>query len=132
MENESEFPMLSHFLRDLLSPYTLTNSTRQTFNLIQKGIPFETICAVRKLKPSTIEDHIVELAIHVPNFNIAPYITREGQDEILQVARELQTRKLKEIKRVLEKPYTFFQIRLALSQRSLEGNESKGVKSIVH
>jgi uncharacterized protein YpbB len=43
-------------------------------------------------------------------------VSIKEQREILAVARELQTNKMKLIKEKLEHPFTYFQIRLALTR----------------
>lgn len=131
IEEKDRFSYLYPFISDVHSRYTLTDSTRKTYELIKAGYPHEVLPSIRKLKMSTIEDHIVELAIHVEDFDISPYIPVQGQDRIMDISVHKQSKKLKEIKQALNDEYNYFQIRLTLAKRSVETNMDKGVKSIV-
>ncbi|MEK5134597.1 helix-turn-helix domain-containing protein [Bacillus sp. FSL W8-0645] len=113
---KGESPILQQLVGDLEFKRVLTTSTHKTLELVQKGFDIEQIAHIRSLKKATIEDHIVELSIHEPSFSIDPYVSIKEQREILAVARELQTNKMKLIKEKLEHPFTYFQIRLALTR----------------
>ncbi|KIL17129.1 hypothetical protein C2W58_02807 [Bacillus pumilus] len=113
---KGEAPILQQLVGDLEFKRVLTTSTHKTLELVQKGFDIEQIAHIRSLKKATIEDHIVELSIHEPSFSIDPYVSIKEQREILAVARELQTNKMKLIKEKLEHPFTYFQIRLALTR----------------
>ncbi|MBR0590384.1 helix-turn-helix domain-containing protein [Bacillus sp. FSL W8-0920] len=113
---KGEAPTLQKLVGDLEFKRVLTTSTHKTLELVQKGFDIEQIAHIRSLKKATIEDHIVELSIHEPSFSIDPYVSIKEQREILAVARELQTNKMKLIKEKLEHPFTYFQIRLALTR----------------
>ncbi|AOC56318.1 MULTISPECIES: helix-turn-helix domain-containing protein [Bacillus] len=113
---KGEAPILQQLVGDLEFKRVLTTSTHKTLELVQKGFDIEQIAHIRSLKKATIEDHIVELSIHEPSFSIDPYVSIEEQRAILTVARELQTNKMKLIKEKLEHPFTYFQIRLALTR----------------
>ncbi len=113
---KGEAPILQQLIGDLEFKRVLTTSTHKTLELVQKGFDIEQIAHIRSLKKATIEDHIVELSIHEPSFSIEPYVSIEEQQAILAVARELKTNKMKLIKERLEHPFTYFQIRLALTR----------------
>ncbi|AVM24440.1 helix-turn-helix domain-containing protein [Bacillus pumilus] len=113
---KGEAPILQQLIGDLEFKRVLTTSTHKTLELVQKGFDIDQIAHIRSLKKATIEDHIVELSIHEPNFSIDPYVSLEEQRSIHAVARELQTNKMKLIKETLEHPFTYFQIRLALTR----------------
>ncbi|MGM0969660.1 MAG: helix-turn-helix domain-containing protein [Bacillota bacterium] len=113
---KGEAPILQQLVGDLEFKRVLTTSTHKTLELVQKGFDIEQIAHIRSLKKATIEDHIVELSIHEPSFSIDPYVNIKEQREILAVAKELQTNKMKLIKEKLEHPFTYFQIRLALTR----------------
>ncbi len=131
MDGRSQFPSLYLFISDLESKYTLTESTRKTYELIEAGYPHEKLPRIRNLKMSTIEDHIVELAIHVDDFQIEPFISDEDQVKIMESSRRLNSKKLKEIKKDLDEEFTYFQIRLTLSKHTAESSVNKGVMSFV-
>ncbi|WP_144532349.1 YpbB family protein [Bacillus pumilus] len=113
---KGEAPIFQQLIGDLEFKRVLTTSTHKTLELVQKGFDIEQIAHIRSLKKATIEDHIVELSIHEPSFSIEPYVSIEEQQAILAVARKLQTNKMKLIKEKLEHPFTYFQIRLALTR----------------
>lgn len=113
---KSEAPIMQMIISDLEFKRVLTTSTHKTLELVQKGFSIDQIAHIRSLKKATIEDHIVELSIHEPSFSIEPYVSAEQQQAIHEVASQLQTNKMKLIKEKLEPPFTYFQIRLALTR----------------
>ncbi|PCK21010.1 recombinase RecQ [Bacillus pumilus] len=113
---KGEAPIMQRMVSDLEFKRVLTTSTHRTLELVQKGYSIDQIAHIRSLKKATIEDHIVELSIHEPSFSIEPYVTIEEQRTIHDVAGLLQTNKMKLIKEKLEHPFTYFQIRLALTR----------------
>ncbi|MED3713935.1 helix-turn-helix domain-containing protein [Neobacillus thermocopriae] len=114
-ENEKNFPLLSFAVYDIKKANDLTNSTKKTWNLYRRGYSINRIAKERKLKVSTIEDHFVEIALNVKNFSIDEYVDKSQQEKILEVARQEQTRQLKQIKEMLGS-VTYFQIRLVLAK----------------
>jgi len=93
----------------------LTGSAYQTAQLYYQGHSIEQICMLRNLKKSTIEDHIVELAMNEPSFDITPFVTCEDQQLVHTAVEDYATRKLRVLHEVL--PHlTYFQIRLALAK----------------
>ena len=113
---KGEAPIMQLIVGDLEFKRVLTTSTHRTLELVQKGYDIDQIAHIRSLKKATIEDHIVELSIHEPSFLIEPYVSVEEQQAIHDVASQLQTNKMKLIKENLEHPFTYFQIRLALTR----------------
>ncbi|MFJ5965041.1 helix-turn-helix domain-containing protein [Bacillus sp. NPDC093026] len=113
---KGEAAIMKRMLSDLENKRVLTNSTHKTLELVQKGFSIDQIAQIRSLKKATIEDHIVELSIHEPNFSIEPYVKLDEQQAIHDVADRLQTNKMKLIKEKLEHKYSYFQIRLALTR----------------
>ncbi|WP_349407600.1 helix-turn-helix domain-containing protein [Pseudalkalibacillus sp. SCS-8] len=132
MADRRSFPHIHIFIADCSQPYTLTESTRKTFELLKDGYTFDDIVRIRKLKESTIEDHIVEIAIHVPEFEISPFISIEDQKRIFAVSKRLRSKRLKWIKQELQEEFSYFQIRLTLA-KGIENvlKEEKGVRSRV-
>ncbi len=125
LDGQKSYPVLYIFLRDIKQSHALTGSTRKTYQLINKGLQLEEVAAIRKLKPSTIEDHLVELAIHVPEMDIDRYITESDQKRILEVSRILGTKRLKEIKQALGEDIDYFQIRLTLAKYEVSHHMEK-------
>ncbi|MDC3413085.1 helix-turn-helix domain-containing protein [Aquibacillus sp. 3ASR75-11] len=107
--------LLPFFIKDLQQPFFLTTSAQKTYTLLQKGFTIEQITTLRRLKESTVFDHIVEIALVDPTLPIDPYVSKEAIDNILEITDQLHTIKLKEIRQALENQYSYFQIRLALA-----------------
>ncbi|AIM15476.1 helix-turn-helix domain-containing protein [Neobacillus sedimentimangrovi] len=114
-KNEKNFPLLSFAVHDIKKANDLTISTKKTWNLYRRGYSINRIAKERNLKVSTIEDHFVEIALNVKNFSIDEYVDKSQQEKILEVARRVQTRQLKQIKEMLGS-VSYFQIRLVLAK----------------
>jgi len=113
--NPKAYSILFGLIKDILKNHTLTTSSHVTLRYIQNGFNIDEIASVRKLKVSTIQDHIVEITLNVPSFDISPYIKAEDIKVILSKIKELKTSKLKAIKEALNNEYSYFQIRLAIA-----------------
>ncbi|MBM7694732.1 uncharacterized protein YpbB [Peribacillus deserti] len=94
----------------------ITLSTHTTYQYLLNGVDKEEVARLRNLKVSTIEDHIVELALTDSHFDTSPYLQKELEQEIASIAISNQTRKLKEIKERLTGNASYFQIRLVLAR----------------
>jgi uncharacterized protein YpbB len=93
----------------------LTQSAQKTYALLQKGLTVDEIINTRGLQRSTIEDHLVEMAIHVPDFNVSSFISENQLNQILEISSKLNTKKLRVIKQEIKgSEVSFFQIRIAL------------------
>lgn len=111
------YPVLSKLCSDMIHRPNLTATTQKTFYLLERGYKLEEIAAARNLKQSTIEDHIVELALHLDSFSISPYVPKERAQIIQQAAYSLKTNQLKRIKEYLGlADVSYFQIRLVLTK----------------
>ncbi|MBS2969447.1 helix-turn-helix domain-containing protein [Metabacillus sp. KIGAM252] len=93
----------------------LTQSAKRTLMLLKQGKSKGDACKIRNLKMSTIEDHIVEIAMHDRSFDLNPYLLPDEKDEIAQAIGRLKTKQLKNIKENLDNKYTYFQIRLGMA-----------------
>lgn len=109
------FQLLGSIIKDIASPYSFTISTKKTYELIQKGMNAERIADVRNLKKSTIEDHIVEIALLNKSFDISPFVTAEKQKKILLAAKQAESKQLKQIVK-LTAGINYFEIRLVLAK----------------
>lgn len=112
--NNTTFPILSSVLENRNVPVPLTASTRNTYSLLQKGMTIQQIMGIRKLKQSTIEDHLVEIAINVADFSIDRFVSIEAQEDILRASKEMNSQRLKTIREHLNHKYGYFEIRLTL------------------
>ncbi|WP_353947884.1 helix-turn-helix domain-containing protein [Sporolactobacillus sp. Y61] len=110
-----------YILADLLPGRAagLSHSAEQTYFYLKKGLPFTALSRKRKLSQGTIEDHLVEIALKVDDFDISPFLTEELDQLIIRTALLLRTRRLKPIKDQLRDKASYFQIRLSLARQAL-------------
>ncbi|MCD7033331.1 helix-turn-helix domain-containing protein [Metabacillus sp. GX 13764] len=120
-----ELPFLALLHERKPAAKTLTASTERSFRMMAEGKTIAEIAAARRLKESTIEDHMVEIALNDPDFNFSRFLHREEMDEINAVISQLDTKQLKKVKEKLEHAYSYFQIRLAFAEmRWRKGDDS--------
>lgn len=117
LRSPHSYPHLYDFCKDLVQELPITQSANKTLELLRKGYEFETITKLRRLKASTIQDHIVEIALVDPSFSTESFISKEAVQNISQMAKSLNTNRLKVIKESLEQDYSYFQIRLVLAMQ---------------
>ncbi|MBT2726319.1 helix-turn-helix domain-containing protein [Bacillus sp. ISL-75] len=115
MEDGNQFKILPYLIHDLMQDDELTLSSRKTQALLLQGYSLDMIANLRHLKLSTIEDHLVELALNVKDFSIDTYVDSELQNKILEVSRQKVTKQLKVIREKVGAA-TYFQIRLVLAK----------------
>lgn len=116
LHNEnSQYPLLNEIMQNIRMEVVLTASANSTAKLYKAGRTIEEISHIRRLKLSTIEDHIVELAMNEPNFSIEPFITTEEQKQILAAVEDYDTKRLKTLKELLPQ-LSYFQLRLTLAK----------------
>lgn len=113
--NEHTYPLLSGMIEKAERSVPLTISTDKTYRLMQRGYTLEEVAAVRNLKQSTIEDHVVEIALSIKEFNIDDYVLKEKRERILQAAYQNSAKKLKQIKEQVADA-SYFEIRLVLAK----------------
>ncbi|MDN4527350.1 helix-turn-helix domain-containing protein [Fictibacillus fluitans] len=114
-EENGDYRVLNKLAAGLDLDKPLTLSAQKTWHLLNEGKSMDQIIHIRRMKKSTIEDHLVEIAIHYERFSIDPYVTMEEQHRILNAYTVLQTKKLKVIKDKLE-DISYFKIRLVLGK----------------
>ncbi|TPE70532.1 helix-turn-helix domain-containing protein [Halalkalibacterium halodurans] len=115
IENRERYPLIqSLFQSGEDSGNVLTNSAQKTWSMFRQGLSLEGIANARRLKRSTIEDHFVEIALHDETFSLRAFVPRDLEQEIIQIARTLNTKKLRPIRDQLTQPGSYFQIRLVL------------------
>ncbi len=125
--SSNKYPSLYSISRDLLARPQLTETTQKTMKLLNQGLNIHEISMLRRLKISTIEDHIVEIALHSTDFSIEPYVEEKLIREIEEIVQVLHTNQLRKIKeRVTNQDISYFQIRLVLTRMG-EGDESRTV-----
>ncbi|SDZ68804.1 Uncharacterized protein YpbB [Evansella caseinilytica] len=112
---EERYRLLAGFVERKSSRQLLTETAKETDKLLKQGKAIEEISRIRKLRISTIEDHLIELAIYDPHFSYADFITEKEIAEVLSVAASLETKRLRLIKEALTPDFSYFKLRLALT-----------------
>ncbi len=113
--HKERYPLLASLVTESGFGISITVSAEKTYQLLLKGYTLEQVASIRNLKKSTIEDHIVEIALSVKDFDINPYVTIEKQQRIGQVAAVASYRKLKDI-REQAPDANYFEIRLSMAR----------------
>ncbi|MBN6188555.1 helix-turn-helix domain-containing protein [Aneurinibacillus sp. BA2021] len=116
------YPLLRQIAEQNAKEAGLTRTAQQTKALLDQGCSFEEIVRRRALRPGTIEDHLVEIAIADPAFDIQPFVSREKMERVHAIMRESGMKKIGEIRREAGESYSFLEIRLA-SVRAAQGGE---------
>ncbi|MFP3919464.1 helix-turn-helix domain-containing protein [Lysinibacillus telephonicus] len=113
-----QYPLLNNVAQNVRINIPLTGSAFQSTQLFLQGYSIEQISKIRGLKISTIEDHIVELAMNEPHFSIEQFISGRDVQLVLNAIEDYNTKKLKVLHEVL--PHlTYFQLRLVLARGDL-------------
>lgn len=115
VNHPDHYPRLNEVIIDLIHKPKLTKSAQATYEWLKRSNDLEWIAHQRQLKLSTIYDHIIEIALKDKVFSIRPFVNEELEDEIKETIKDNRTYRLKEIKNILPKEVTYFQIRLVLS-----------------
>lgn len=114
LSNKEEYPLLSQLIKESKKPFTLTESTAKTFDFIQKGYSIDDIVVVRNLKQSTIEDHIIEILLNVPDYPIRNLVSNENIIKIKACIQQSSSKSLKVIKQQLS-DVSYFEIRAVMA-----------------
>jgi Uncharacterized protein conserved in bacteria len=112
------FPNLEALIQTQRS--RLSRSARVTYDLLLNGTDFVNLIQKRQLSRGTIEDHIVEIALNVPDFDVTPYLPSALSKIIIETASRIGTRQLKPIWTELGNQADYFQIRLALAKEAVK------------
>ncbi|MCP3738690.1 helix-turn-helix domain-containing protein [Rossellomorea sp. BNER] len=115
LENYDRYPLLYSLLKQQKQTQILTQSTKETYRLLTRGMEVDVIAKVRKLKKSTIEDHLVEIALVDPQFSIDDYVHPDAQKSVIEAIQIIKQKKLKLIKEKIPL-LSYFQIRLVLAK----------------
>ncbi|WP_079479919.1 helix-turn-helix domain-containing protein [Halobacillus salinus] len=124
----NQYPVLKLCIEGLDASKLITESAKRTYYYVERGWTFEEIMEKRRLKKSTIQDHIVEVALVVPDFSIESFVSKEDQALIKDMAEALETKRLKDIFQGLNQRFSYFQIRLTLAhhQHQDKGGSLRG------
>lgn len=119
-----QFDLLSRLaVQDDKLDARLTESAARTYSLIRRGWGIEQIATARKIKISTVEDHLAEIALRCPEWDCSAYLDPGLGALIVQISEQLQTSRLRLIKDQAGASVSYLQIRLALARRQGEGGE---------
>ena len=111
-----KFPLLYQLTENIRIEVLLTDSTKKTAELYERGYSLEQISYMRCLKISTIEDHFVEMAMTNPHFPLVQFIHEEDIQKVTKALKETGSKRLKIIREQL--PYlSYFQIRLVIAAK---------------
>lgn len=78
-EIHQQVPLFASIVKDTAAPNKngLSHSAKETALLLEKGFSIEKIVHIRRLKKSTISEHLIELVILFPTVEIEPFIPKE-------------------------------------------------------
>ncbi|MEK3885948.1 helix-turn-helix domain-containing protein [Bacillus sp. FSL K6-3431] len=110
-----QYPLLHTIISDIFQSIPYTKSTLKTYELLQKNMTIDQVAQVRKLRKSTIEDHVIEIALTDHQFSIDHLIDQHKIDEIIDAVTLLGEKKLRPIMEHIEH-VSYFQIRLVLAR----------------
>lgn len=119
LKEREKCPSLSIFAQDLMKEERLTKTAAMTKKWLERGYSIPDIARKRRLKKSTIEDHLVEIASEMTDFPVEKYVREEERKAIVQTVKQENTYRLKKIKQALSKDgyedISYFAIRLTLA-----------------
>jgi uncharacterized protein YpbB len=117
--NKNRFPLLNSILENTNQNIVMTNSSNKTYELLKRGYSIEKIAEYRGLKISTIEDHIVEIALNMNDFSIDHLVDQQKQERILKAAKKTASKQLKLIRNEVSSA-NYFEIRLVLAKHGVK------------
>lgn len=97
-----------------LSTERMTYSARESYDLFLKGYSFQQVQSSRRLRTSTIEDHVVEMAMYLDIFPLDQFVP---SDDIVTIEK-LRDPESWALKPIFEKMgnVSYFQIRLVFAR----------------
>jgi uncharacterized protein YpbB len=116
------YPMGQAFLaNDLIGEggfplYGLTSSAKESARFLTHGMPIPELMKVRKLRLSTVQDHIIELALLNPDWSPNAYASEKTLQPYIDHVENSPFAALKELQDRWEGQADYFQLRLAQIQ----------------
>lgn len=97
-----------------LSTERMTFSARESYDLFLKGYSFQQVQSRRRLRTSTIEDHVVEMAMYLDTFPLDQFVPSKD----IATIEKLRDPKSWALKPIFEKMgnVSYFQIRLVFAR----------------
>ncbi|KHE69925.1 helix-turn-helix domain-containing protein [Halobacillus sp. BBL2006] len=130
VQSPDRYPFLSLCSKGLDGSSLITESAKKTYHYIENGWSIDDIVRKRRLKKSTIQDHIVEAALVVPHFSIDSFLNEKELNKIIYTAKELDTQRLKLIHQKLDGQFSYFQLRLALAKDQISSKEGNSYANV--
>lgn len=97
----------------------LSQSAQKTYDLLKQGKNIDAIASQRRLRIGTVEDHIVEIALADPTFDISPFVDKEKEKKIVQMIHTYGTRKLGKLKRLAGEDVSYLELRLVCGREAV-------------
>jgi len=116
VEDAADFPVLNKTAFDIKVNTYLTDSALHTKRLFDKGLSLQSIASIRNLKMSTIEDHIIEMAMNDLGFPVTRFVSEELIRKVVSKSEEMGTKRLKLLKNEFD-ALSYFELRLILTAR---------------
>lgn len=110
-----KFPLLNEIIKDKFQGEFLTSSSKKTKHYLLQGKSIAEISNIRRLKESTIEDHIVEITLHDKHFQPWKFLSETDYLVIKKTIAKLNTHQLKMVREALDRNFSYFQIRLVFA-----------------
>ncbi|MHC5218049.1 helix-turn-helix domain-containing protein [Enterococcus sp. LJL128] len=110
IESKNQNQFLQAVIHDSLEKSN-NQSMRQTKELWQTGYSLEEIAVIRKMKVSTVKDHLLELAIQEPEKNYDSLLPKNQQAFLDKITTPCQTWRFTTLKAQYE-PLDYFSFRL--------------------
>ncbi|MGL4522944.1 MAG: helix-turn-helix domain-containing protein [Bacilli bacterium] len=117
VQQRSQFPTLL-----LLIPRgadcLLTLAARSTYEMLQQGSSIEDICNKRRVKESTVGDHLFEICATMPHFNVEQWLSDSKRERIQTVITQHPSRKLGQLMRSIaeREELTYLELRLTVAK----------------
>jgi uncharacterized protein YpbB len=127
-EKSADYPVIFSCLGKYIDTPPLTNSALQTYELLKNKKTVSEIMKIRRLKESTLEDHLVEIARTIPQFSIYPYISEEDSKQVVLYLEKTRELKLRPIKEAFPR-LSYLQIRLVLAKEGGKNESGNSVKT---
>lgn len=116
MKYPNDFQIIFKFLEQEKQRTLLTSSAEKTLEMYKRGASIDEIATRRRLKLSTIEDHLVEAFFYDSSLRLRDFVSETDELAIIYAMKEYGKGKLRKIKEHLPEQISYFQIRLVLAK----------------
>lgn len=126
IEQQSEnLPLFFSVYKDMFRAYDgMTKSAGLTKRFLSDGYSLDETAKQRQLKESTVNEHIIEISIMDPLFDLSTILPTNKLEEIKQILKETSTMTYQDL--IEKKPeVTFLWYRLAQIERNRESDKSR-------